>query len=196
MELKFCLTFDHWPDRLTVDSPTDVKEWIETMKEAIQEGLSDHSVSQALLDAGPNFIELLSRRICLAWNFFLGKNRFTNQIYICCILLITGVQLLFAYPVNHMDIWLVMLCFMLSKFLCLAALWNWALSLSLVFLPAWPHHARERRLHKMNKTTHEQQCLKMNRMDLKLCFRKGTNDRDVSCKAVNAKSIAEKFKRK
>ncbi|XP_071786408.1 uncharacterized protein [Asterias amurensis] len=28
---------------LTVDSPTDVKEWIETMKEAIQEGLSDHS---------------------------------------------------------------------------------------------------------------------------------------------------------
>ena len=97
MELKFCLTFDHWPDRLTVDSPTDVKEWIETMKEAIQEGLSDHSVSQALLDAGPDFIELLSTRICLAWNFFLGKNRFTNQISICFILLVTGIQLLIAH---------------------------------------------------------------------------------------------------
>ena len=29
---------------------------------------------------GPNFIELLSTTICLAWNFFLDENRITNQI--------------------------------------------------------------------------------------------------------------------
>ena len=54
---------------------------------------------------GPNFIELLSTSICLAWNFFLDKNRITSQITICCILL--GIQLLFAYPENHVEIWLV-----------------------------------------------------------------------------------------
>ena len=47
---------------------------------------------------GPNFIELLSTKNCLAWNFFLDKIRITNQISICCILLVTGIQLLFAYP--------------------------------------------------------------------------------------------------
>ena len=28
---------------------------------------------------------------------------------ICCILLVTGIQLLFAYPENHVDIWLVIM---------------------------------------------------------------------------------------
>ena len=56
----------------------------------------------------PNFIELLSSQICLAWNFFLDKNRI-NRISICCILLVTSIQLLFAYPVNHVKIWLVIL---------------------------------------------------------------------------------------
>ena len=32
-----------------------------------------------------------------------------NQIVICCILLVTGTQLLFAYPENHMKIWLVIM---------------------------------------------------------------------------------------
>ena len=36
---------------------------------------------------GPNFIELLSTQMCLAWNFFL---RVTNQISTYCILLVTG----------------------------------------------------------------------------------------------------------
>ena len=31
------------------------------------------------LGPGPNFIELLSTKICLAWNFCLDKNRATNQ---------------------------------------------------------------------------------------------------------------------
>ena len=44
----------------------------------------------------PNFIELLSTQIGLAWNFFPDKNMITNQISICCILLDTGIQLLFA----------------------------------------------------------------------------------------------------
>ena len=36
----------------------------------------------------PNFIELLSTQICLAWSFSLDKNRITNQISIFCILLV------------------------------------------------------------------------------------------------------------
>ena len=75
-----------------------------------------------------SFIKLLSTKICLARNFFLEKNRSTNQISISCISLITE---------NHVEIWLVKSClyqgnnFKLSKFLCLAALWNWALVLDL-----------------------------------------------------------------
>ena len=42
-----------------------------------------------LLKTGPNLIELLSTTICLAWSFFLDNNRITNQISICCILLVT-----------------------------------------------------------------------------------------------------------
>ena len=58
----------------------------------------------------PNFIELLSTTICLAWNFCLDmKNRITNKISICCVLLVTGIQLLFAYPENHFEIWLLTL---------------------------------------------------------------------------------------
>ena len=82
---------------------------------------------------GPNFIELLSTRICLSWNFFLDKNKITNQISIFCILFVTGIQLLFAYPENHVNIWLLILFLsrkkfldLLSNFLCLASLWNWA----------------------------------------------------------------------
>ena len=33
----------------------------------------------------------------------------TNQSSICCMLLVTGIQLLFAYPENHVEIWLVIL---------------------------------------------------------------------------------------
>ena len=40
---------------------------------------------------GPNFIELLSTTICLAWNSFLDKNRISNQISSCWILLVTGI---------------------------------------------------------------------------------------------------------
>ena len=64
---------------------------------------------------GPNFIELLSTKICLAWNFFLDKNRITNHISICCLLLVTGTQLLFAYPENHVEIWLVILLLSMKK---------------------------------------------------------------------------------
>ena len=55
--------------------------------------------------SGPNFKK--SKKICLAWKFFLDKNRITNKISICCILLVTGIQLLFAHPENHVEIWLV-----------------------------------------------------------------------------------------
>ena len=55
-------------------------------------------------------IELLSTTICLAQNFYLDKNRITNQISVCCILLNTDVQrLLFAYPENNVGIWLVIM---------------------------------------------------------------------------------------
>ena len=63
-----------------------------------------------------NFIELLSTKICLAWNFFLDKNRTINKIYICCILLGTCIQLLFNYPENHVEIWLRNLVFIKAKF--------------------------------------------------------------------------------
>ena len=84
---------------------------------------------------GPNFIEPLSTKICLACNFFLNKNRITNQNFnFLHKLLVTGIQLLFAYAENHVEIFLVILFlsmnFMLSNFLCLAALWNWAQMLS------------------------------------------------------------------
>ena len=55
------------------------------------------------LEPGPYFTELLSTT-SLARNFFLDKNRIPNQISICCILLVTGMQLLFAYPENHLEI--------------------------------------------------------------------------------------------
>ena len=64
----------------------------------------------------PNFTELLSTKICLSWNFFLDKNRITNQIHICWILLVTGSQLLIAYPENHVKIWLVILFLLRKKF--------------------------------------------------------------------------------
>ena len=56
----------------------------------------------------------------LAWNFLLDKNRGTNRISLCCIMLVTGIQLYFAHPENHMEILLVILFFqgrnfMLSK---------------------------------------------------------------------------------
>ena len=81
---------------------------------------------------GPNFIKPVSTKNCLAWNFCLDKNKITNQILICCILLVTDIQLLFAYPENHVEISGWESCFykgrnfMLSKLLCLQALWNWA----------------------------------------------------------------------
>ena len=65
---------------------------------------------------GPNFIELLSTKICLAWNFFLDKNRITNTISIWWILPVTGIQLLLAYPENHMEIWLENLFLLGQKF--------------------------------------------------------------------------------
>ena len=64
----------------------------------------------------PNLIELLSTKICLAWNYFLDKNRITNQTSIWCILLVTSIQLLFAYPENHMEIWLEILFLWRQKF--------------------------------------------------------------------------------
>ena len=66
--------------------------------------------------AGPNFIELLSIKICLALNFFLLKNRITNQISICCVFLITCIQLLCGYPENHVEIWLITLLLSRKKF--------------------------------------------------------------------------------
>ena len=58
------------------------------------------------LCTGPNFIELLSTKTCLAWNFFLDRNRITSKIHLRCILPVTGIQLVFAFPENHMEIWL------------------------------------------------------------------------------------------
>ena len=77
------------------------------------EGLELHS---GICCPGPNFIELLSTKICLAWNIFADKNRITNQISICCILLVTDIQMLLAYPENHVEIWLVILFLSKKKF--------------------------------------------------------------------------------
>ena len=91
-----------------------------------------------LMWPGPNFIEMLSTTICLAWNFFLDKNWITNQfpfvayclwLIFSCSLLILKITWTFGWK----------FCFyqgknvMLSNFLCLAALWNWA---KYSFLPA------------------------------------------------------------
>ena len=84
------------------------------------DGASELTVSWRQV-VGPNiraqfYIELLSTTVCLAWHFFLDKNRITNQIFFCCILLVTGIQLLFAYPKNHIEIWLVILFLSRRKF--------------------------------------------------------------------------------
>ena len=44
------------------------------------------------------------------------KNNITNHILVCYILLVTGIQLLFAYPKNQEDIWLVILFLLRKKF--------------------------------------------------------------------------------
>ena len=69
---------------------------------------------------GPNFIELLSTKICLALNFFLGKNRNTNRISILLHFLVTGIQLLYAYLENHVEMWLR------NPVLIKANIWCWA----------------------------------------------------------------------
>ena len=46
----------------------------------------------------------------------LITNRITNQISICCILLVTDNQLLLAYPENQVNIWLVTLFLLRNKF--------------------------------------------------------------------------------
>ena len=66
--------------------------------------------------SGPIFMELLSTNNFLAWNFFLHKNRITNQISVYCILLVSCIQLLFAYPENHVEIWLVIMFLLRKKF--------------------------------------------------------------------------------
>ena len=65
---------------------------------------------------GQNFIELLSTKICLAWNFFLDKNRITNQISTCwyCWILQTAVD--YYILQNHVEIWLVILFLSRKKF--------------------------------------------------------------------------------
>ena len=47
---------------------------------------------------------------------FKSYLRITNQISICCIFLVTGIQLLFAHPENHVEIWLVILFLSRKKF--------------------------------------------------------------------------------
>lgn len=44
------------------------------------------------------------KQCCLAWNFLPDQNSITNQMSICYLLLFTGIQLLFDYPENHMEI--------------------------------------------------------------------------------------------
>ena len=63
----------------------------------LAEGPAVNWLTDFRMRSGPNFIELL----------FLDKNRITNQISICCILLVTGIQLLCAHTENHVGIWLV-----------------------------------------------------------------------------------------
>ena len=60
------------------------------------------------------FHEAFKHKICLAWNFFLDENKITSQIWICRVLLVTGIRLLFAYTGNRVEIWLVIL-FLLRK---------------------------------------------------------------------------------
>ena len=62
------------------------------------------------------FHRAAKHKYCLAWNFFRDKNRITNQISICCILIVTGNQLLFAYPENHVETWWVFLFLSRKKF--------------------------------------------------------------------------------
>ena len=79
----------------------------------------------------PNFIKLLSTKMCLAWNFFLDKYRITNQFSICCILLVTVIFSCCSSWKSHGNlvsnpVVIKQKKFMVSNFVCLAALWNWA----------------------------------------------------------------------
>ena len=66
-------------------------------------------------EVGPNFIALLSTQFAKHEISFLIKIRIINQISTCCLLLVTGIQLLFAYLENHVEIWLVILFLLWQK---------------------------------------------------------------------------------
>ena len=124
----------NWCDSFSKEQITNEKYFANTLLSSLRKSVGSLNIwggylqdgiswrSKNLLDqnlfSGPwaDFIELLSTTICLAWNFFLDKNRITNQISICCILLDTGIQLLFAYPENHLEILLVIMFLLWKKF--------------------------------------------------------------------------------
>ena len=55
--------------------------------------------------SGPNFMELLRTQICLVWQLFFWYKK-DDQPNLN-LLHLTGIQLLFAYPENHVEIRLV-----------------------------------------------------------------------------------------
>ena len=64
------------------------------------------------LSPGPKSIELLSTKSCLAWHFFIDKKRdYQPNFYLLHVTsyTCTCMQLLFACPENHVEIWLVFL---------------------------------------------------------------------------------------
>ena len=77
-------------------------------------------------EPGPNFIELLSTKIFLAWNFFLDKTKFPRDFQDKQSTAEYQYQALHARNGNFAGnpVFNQGRNFMLSKCLCLAALWN------------------------------------------------------------------------
>ena len=87
----------------------------------------------------------------LSKKFLPWKKNSTNQISICCILRVTGVQQLSAYPEDHVEIWLVIL--FLSGQKCHANFVSWTNSI------AWAVNKK-----KINCVFHIQRAYRMARL--------------------------------
>ena len=70
--------------------------------------------------SGPNFIELLSTKTCLAWNFFLDKNMIPTKFPFVAYFLLLVFSCWFLQTENHLEDWLVILFFARAESSCSA----------------------------------------------------------------------------
>ena len=105
-------------------------EWYHTYRENSHQ--KPFGQIQESWPAGPNFIPLLSTKICLAWHFCSDKNRNANQISTWFSRQAHHSWIPVRSNMQQKEIWLIILFLSRKKIsakqiFVLAALWNWAL---------------------------------------------------------------------